>query len=108
MKQYIGIIVMLIGALLQLFTYFTDQVENANLFLGTGLTLVVLGYLVTSSSTRRRNHRSKEVHHSHSELSSRSWMARFNFSAKAHTPTGPTATAWRDLSYLCIQVNTNR
>ena len=37
MKQYIGIIVMLIGALLQLFTYFTDQVENANLFLGTGL-----------------------------------------------------------------------
>ena len=44
MKQYIGIIVMLIGALLQLFTYFTDQVENANLFLGTGLTLV-LGYL---------------------------------------------------------------
>lgn len=45
MKQYIGIIVMLIGALLQLFTYFTDQVENANLFLGTGLTLVILGYL---------------------------------------------------------------
>ena len=45
MKQYIGIIVMLIGALLQLFTYVTDQVENANLFLGTGLTLVVLGYL---------------------------------------------------------------
>ncbi|MBF1310887.1 MAG: hypothetical protein HXN14_07355 [Porphyromonadaceae bacterium] len=45
MKQYIGIIVMLIGALLQLFTYFTDQVENANLFLGTGLALVVLGYL---------------------------------------------------------------
>ena len=44
MKQYIGIIVMLIGALLQLFTYFTDQVENANLFLGTGLTLVVLGF----------------------------------------------------------------
>ena len=45
MKQYIGIIVMLIGALLQLFTYFTDQVENANLFLGTGLALVVLGFL---------------------------------------------------------------
>lgn len=45
MKQYIGIIVMLIGALLQLFTYFTDQVENANLFLSTGLTLVVLGFL---------------------------------------------------------------
>ena len=45
MKQYIGVIVMLIGALLQLFTYFTDQVENANLFLGTGLTLVILGFL---------------------------------------------------------------
>ena len=29
MKQYIGVIVMLIGALLQLFTYFTDQVEQA-------------------------------------------------------------------------------
>ncbi|MFC2566333.1 MAG: hypothetical protein ACFNT7_05815 [Porphyromonas pasteri] len=45
MKQYIGIIVMLIGALLLLVSYFTDQVENANLFLGTGLALVVLGYL---------------------------------------------------------------
>ena len=29
MKQYIGVIVMLIGALLQLFTYFTAQVEQA-------------------------------------------------------------------------------
>ena len=45
MKQYIGDIVMLIGALLQLFTYFTDQVENANTFLGIGLVLVVFGYL---------------------------------------------------------------
>ena len=45
MKQYIGVIVMLIGALLQLFTYFTDQVENANTFLGIGLVLVVFGYL---------------------------------------------------------------
>ncbi len=45
MKQYIGVIVMLIGALLQLFTYFTDQVENANTFLGIGLALVVFGYL---------------------------------------------------------------
>lgn len=45
MKQYIGIIVMLLGALLQLFTYFTDQVENANTYLGIGLILVVLGYL---------------------------------------------------------------
>ncbi|WP_455250279.1 hypothetical protein [Porphyromonas sp.] len=45
MKQYLGIIVMLIGALLQIFTYFTDQVENANTYLGIGLVLVVLGYL---------------------------------------------------------------
>ena len=45
MKQYIGIIVMLIGALLLLVSYVTDQVENANIFLGTGLALVVLGYL---------------------------------------------------------------
>lgn len=45
MKQYIGVIVMLIGALLQLYTYFTGQVENANTFLGIGLALVVLGYL---------------------------------------------------------------
>ena len=45
MKQYIGVIVMLIGALLQLYTYFTDQVKNANLLLGIGLALVVFGYL---------------------------------------------------------------
>ena len=45
MKQYIGVIVMLIGALLQLYTYFTGLVENANTFLGIGLALVVLGYL---------------------------------------------------------------
>ena len=42
MKQYIGVIVMLIGALLQLFTYFTDQVEQANTYLGTGLVLVIV------------------------------------------------------------------
>ncbi|WP_298527616.1 hypothetical protein [uncultured Porphyromonas sp.] len=45
MKQYIGVIVMLIGALLQLFTYFTDQVEQANIYLGTGLALVIVGYI---------------------------------------------------------------
>ncbi len=46
MKQYIGILVMLLGALLQLFTYFSDQVESANIFLGTGLVLVIVGYLL--------------------------------------------------------------
>lgn len=46
MKQYIGIHVMLIGAILQLFTYFSDQVENANVLLGSGLTLVIVGYLI--------------------------------------------------------------
>lgn len=46
MKQYIGILVMLLGALLQLFTYFSDQVESANTFLGCGLALVVIGYLI--------------------------------------------------------------
>lgn len=45
MKQYIGILVMLLGALLQLFTYFSDQVESANTLLGCGLVLVVVGYL---------------------------------------------------------------
>ena len=46
MKQYIGVIVMLIGALLRLFTYFTDQVEQANTYLGTGLVLVIVGYII--------------------------------------------------------------
>lgn len=46
MKQYIGILVMLLGAHLQLFTYFSDQVESANIFLGTGLVLVIVGYLL--------------------------------------------------------------
>lgn len=46
MKQYLGVIVMLIGAFLQVFSYLSDQVESANIFLATGLCLVIAGYLV--------------------------------------------------------------
>ena len=45
MKQYLGVIVMLIGAFLQVFSYVSDQVENANTFLLVGLFLVIAGYL---------------------------------------------------------------
>ena len=46
MKQYLGVIVMLIGAFLQVFSYLSDQVESATIFLATGLCLVIAGYLV--------------------------------------------------------------
>ena len=45
MKQYLGVIVMLIGAFLQVFSYLSDQVESANTFLAVGLFLVIAGYL---------------------------------------------------------------
>ena len=45
MKQYLGVIVMLVGAFLQVFSYLSDQVESATPFLAVGLFLVIAGYL---------------------------------------------------------------
>ena len=45
MKQYLGVIVMLIGAILLVYSYLSDQVEHANTFLTIGLVLVIGGYL---------------------------------------------------------------
>lgn len=45
MKQYIGVILILVGVVLQLYTYFSGQVESANTFLGIGLLLALVGYL---------------------------------------------------------------
>ena len=45
MKQYLGVIVMLIGAILLVYSYLSDQVEHAKTVLTIGLVLVIGGYL---------------------------------------------------------------
>lgn len=44
MKQYLGVLVLLIGALILIYTGFNPSYDS-NTLLGTGLLLVVLGYI---------------------------------------------------------------